>query len=122
MLTKVSSIPSAQSASMLEPMRPTRSKFSAPVFQAGQATMQSTRRNTHQGPRLFNCGTGSATAGARAIDRRPEFLLVERVAADAEIGIGLAAWRACPRTREEVLDAPAVGEPHALGMTCRNRF
>jgi hypothetical protein len=49
-------------------------------------------------------------AVARAIDHRPEHLLVERVAADAEIGIGLAAWRACPRTREELLDAPAVGE------------
>ena len=25
-------------------------------------------------------------------------------------------------TREEILDAAAVGEAHALGMTCRNRF
>ena len=46
----------------------------------------------------------------------------KRVAADAEIGIELATRFACPRTREEVLDAPAVGEAHALGMTCRNRF
>src|SRR6516165_11029626 len=52
-------------------------------------------QHSHQGPRLFRCGTGSATA--LAIDHRPEHLLVKRVAADAEIGIGLAARRACPR-------------------------
>jgi hypothetical protein len=34
----------------------------------------------------------------------------------------LAPRRTCPRAREVVLDVPAVGEAHALGMTGRNRF
>jgi hypothetical protein len=71
---------------------------------------------------VFRCGRRSATAVAGAIDHRAEHLLVERVAAEAEIGIGLAPRRTCPRAREVVLDAPAVGEAHALGMTGRNRF
>jgi len=40
-------------------------------------------QHSHQGPRLFRCGTGSATA--LAIDHRPEHLLVKRAAADAEM-------------------------------------
>src|SRR5215469_4519877 len=102
-----------QSEGLVEQQRPPAAR---------RATMQSTRRNTLIKAFAYFAAVRAARRRARAIDHRPEHFLVERVAADAEIGIGLAVRHACPRTREEVLDAPAVGEAHALGMTCRNRF
>src|SRR5262249_44330354 len=47
---------------------------------------------------------------------------VKRVAADAEIAIGLARGQPRLALLQEFLHAPAMGYPHALGMAHRDRL
>src|SRR5579883_942625 len=92
-------------------------RFSVPIiYRLGRL------RRITSSSRLGDAGARSAAALAGAGEHGSQPLGMEGIAADAEILVGPAARRHRPRAFEKALDAPAVGDAHALGMAHRNGF